>query len=247
MVLGKDSKITQSLQEITDDFDNFLTYIDTDKARIELARRIISKRDDDWLKYATPEAKGMLLYQLTRHAKVSHIEDLPTASVRSTIPIDIDLDLLEYRKQAIIVIFATVTTSPEWRNTLQHMTVNGAKGSLGKNEGDIIRLLNYGVGLADEAAVLAMINSNSTVKHNTGSYYVDAYITMRQKVKPSYPKGIEVVKNTDANYDIYSKMGDYTSPTFYAAANPDQYDQSIFNDYRDTAPIQRSDDDTYDA
>ena len=62
-----------------------------------------------------------------------------------------------------------------------------------------------------------------------------------------YPKGIEVVKNTDANYDIYSKMGDYTSPTFYAATNPDQYDQFIFNDYRDAAPIQRSDDDTYDA
>ena len=52
-----------------------------------------------------------------------------------------------------------------------------------------------------------------------------------------YPKGIEVVKNTDANYDIYSKMGDYTSPTFYAAANPDQYDHSAFDDYRDAAPI----------
>jgi hypothetical protein len=53
------------------------------------------------------------------------------------------------------------------------------------------------------------------------------------------------VKNTDDNYDIYSKMGDYTSPTFYAAANPDQYDQSIFNDYRDTSPVKRDDDDTY--
>ena len=42
-------------------------------------------------------------------------------------------------------------------------------------------------------------------------------------------------------------MGDYTSPTFYAAANPDQYDHSAFDDYKDTSPIQRSDDDTYDA
>ena len=60
-----------------------------------------------------------------------------------------------------------------------------------------------------------------------------------------YPKGIEVVKNTDANYDIYSKMGDYTSPTFYAAANPDQYDHSAFDDYTDTSPIKRNEDDTY--
>ena len=48
-----------------------------------------------------------------------------------------------------------------------------------------------------------------------------------------YPKGIEVVKNTDARYDIYSRQGDYTSPTFYAAANPDQYDQSVFTDSQD--------------
>lgn len=76
--------------------------------------------------------------------------------------------------------------------------------------------------MADEATVLEILNSGSTAKPRTVSYYVNAYITMRQKVKPSYPKGIEVVKNTDANYDIYSKMGDYTSPTFYAATNPDQ-------------------------
>ena len=53
------------------------------------------------------------------------------------------------------------------------MTVKGGKGNLGKNEGDVIRLLNYGTGMADEAAVLAMINSNSTVKPNTGSHYVN--------------------------------------------------------------------------
>lgn len=247
LMLGDNANITQVLKDINFEYQRFLSYIDTDEKRVALAKRIINKRDDDWLKYATPEAKGMLLYQLTRHAKVSHISDPIIPSIRSIIPIDIDIDLLNYRKQAIIVIFATVTTSPEWRNTLQHMTVKGGKGNLGKNEGDVIRLLNYGTGMADEAAVLAMINSNSTVKPNTGSHYVNVYITMRQKVKPSYPKGIEVVKNTDANYDIYSKMGDYTSPTFYAAANPDQYDHSAFDDYKDTSPIQRSDDDTYDA
>ncbi|WP_201567830.1 hypothetical protein [Psychrobacter immobilis] len=245
LVLGADSNITRSLQDINTGFQNFLTYIDTDKARIELAQRIISKQDDDWLKYATPEAKGMLLYQLTRHAKSSHLRDQPTVSIRNTVPLDIDLDLLGLRKKAIIIIFATVTTSPEWRNTIQHMTAHGAKGDVGKNEGDVVRLLNYGTGMADEAAILEIINSGSTTTPNTGSYYVNAYITMRQKVQPSYPKGIEVVKNTDANYDIYSKMGDYTSPTFYAAANPDQYDQSIFNDYRDTSPVKRDDDDTY--
>lgn len=245
LVLGKDSKITQSLSQIEGVYIDFINYIDTDEKRLALAKRIISKRDDDWLKYATPEAKGMLLYQLTRFAWLSHTEDLPSARVRSIIPIDIDFDLLEYRKQAIIIIFATVTTSPEWRNTLQHMTVNGAKGSLGKNEGDIVRLLNYGTGMADEAAVLAMINSGSTAKPNTGSHYVDAYITMRQKVQPSYPKGIEVVKNTDAKYDNYSKLGNYTSPDFYAAANPNQYDHSVFKDFKDASSIKQSDDDTY--
>ena len=65
---------------------------------------------------------------------------------------------------------------------------------------------------------------------------------MSQKVKPSYPKGIQVVKNTDAKYDIYSKQGDYTSPTFYAATNPDQYDHSAFVDFKDMKSIKQNDD-----
>ncbi len=243
LVFGNNANITQALQNIETGFTRFLTYIDTDKARVELAQRIISKRDDDWLKYATPEAKGMLLYQLTRHAKVSHTADTPTTSIRSMLPIDIDIDLLNYRKQAIIIIFATVTTSSEWMNVLQHMTIRGNKGNLGKNEGDIIRLLNYGVGLADESSVLDILNSGSATKPDTGSSYVNAYITMRQKVELIliYPKGIEVVKNTDAKYDIYSGLGDYTSPDFYAAANPDQYDLSGF----DNTSVSQDDNDSY--
>lgn len=187
----------------------------------------------------------MLLYQLTRHTWVSHKADRPSANIRSILPLDIDLDLLEYRKQAIIIIFATVTTSPEWLNVLQHMTLRGTKGNLGKNEGDIIRLLNHGVAQADESAVLKILNSVSTTKPNTGSHYVDAYISMRQKVKPTYPKGIEMVKNTDAKYDIYTKMGDYSSPNFYAAANPNQYDPLPFKDLKDTSIINPRDNDTY--
>ena len=98
--------------------------------------------------------------------------------------------------------------------------------------------------MTNKAAVLKILNSGSMTPPNTGSYYVDAYITMRQKVEliSIYPKGIEVVKNTDAKYDIYSKMGDYTSPTFYAATTPDQYDQSVFSGFTDTVPIKQNDD-----
>ena len=95
--------------------------------------------------------------------------------------------------------------------------------------------------MTNKAAVLKILNSGSMTPPNTGSYYVDACITMRQKIKPTYPKGIEVVKNTDAKYDIYSKMGDYTSPTFYAAANPNQYDLSGF----DNTSVSQDNDDSY--
>lgn len=97
--------------------------------------------------------------------------------------------------------------------------------------------------MTNKAAVLKILNSSSMTPPNTGSYYVDAYITMRQKVEliSIYPKGIEVVKNTDAKYDIYSKMGDYTSPTFYAAANPNQYDLSGF----DNTSVSQDNDDSY--
>lgn len=111
-----------------------------------------------------------------------------------------------------------LTIKREWQNVLQHMHPNGEKSDLGKNEGDIIRLLNHGLLL--ETNIQTIFDSMNA-------------------------KGIEVVKNTDAKYDIYSKQGDYTSPTFYAAANPEQYDQSVFNDYKDASPFKRSNNDIY--
>ena len=62
---------------------------------------------------------------------------------------------------------------------------------------------------------------------------------MRQKVKPSYPKGIEVVKNTDAKYDIYGKLNDYISPNFYIATNPDHYDIAGFYNIKNKTLIRR--------
>jgi hypothetical protein len=35
-------------------------------------------RTQDWLKYATPETRGMLLYQIMRHGTPSHLRDVPS-------------------------------------------------------------------------------------------------------------------------------------------------------------------------
>lgn len=54
----------------------------------------------------TPEAKGILIYLLTRHAFSDHI-NLDNRGE------DVPLDIYHYRKKAILVILASIQTQRE--------------------------------------------------------------------------------------------------------------------------------------
>ena len=248
LMLGRKNDISENLNNISSVFIDFNSSLDKARERNKLASFILNNADDAWLKTATPEAKGILLYQLTRHGIADKVIDEPDTTTNWN---DFDIDYLPNRKAAIIKIFETVLIKREWQNVLQHMHPNGLKGDLGKNEGDIIRLLNYGKFLDKNVQeIFDYINSRNIGAFESDkdySKYITLYLKMRAKVAPRYPDGIEVVKNTSPKYDIYINYNSSNDYRFYAAANPDQYDQSIFNDYTDTSPIQRSDDDTYDA
>lgn len=161
---------------------------------------------------------------------------------------NVDIDYLPNRKAAIIKIFETVTIKREWQNVLQHMHPNGKKSDLGKNEGDIIRLLNYGKFLNKSVQeILDFVNSRSTKIFRTNSdysKYLIQYLEMRIKVAPEYPDGIEVVKNTSPQYDIFINRGNVNDYEFYAAKNPEKYDPAGF-DEDITSPLGRDGDDSY--
>ncbi|MGP9599446.1 hypothetical protein ACT3R9_07160 [Psychrobacter sp. AOP42-A1-21] len=231
MMIGRENEISENLNNISSVFAEFNSSLDKARERNKLASFILNNADDAWLKTATPEAKGILLYQLTRHGKTDKVIDkaIPTTGWDN-----VDIDYLPNRKAAILKIFETVTIKREWQNVLQHMHPNGSESNLGKNEGDIIRLLNHGLLIeTDIQTVFDFINKRAKGVFETDSDYSEyliKYLEMRTKVAPEYPDGIEVVKNTSPKYDIFINHGNVNGYEFYAAKNPEQYDPAGFDE-----------------
>lgn len=89
--------------------------MDKSEARNELAQRVLD--DDQMLRISTPETKGMLIYQLTRHGK---------ADWTDTDNYELG-DAFALRKRAVLRILQYVQTRREWSNVFQHMSPTGVK------------------------------------------------------------------------------------------------------------------------
>jgi hypothetical protein len=105
--------------------------------RDELAARILAQ--PPMLRHSTPETKGMLIYQLTRHGKADWIDTGNYAGG----------DPYGHRKQAVIAILRWVQTRAEWDNVFQHMTELGEK-TQDDTYSHVKRFLNLGIDMSDE-------------------------------------------------------------------------------------------------
>ena len=207
--------------------------LDTDSKRHDLAVEIMKGEKADMLLCATPNAKGILVYNISRHGWYSHTLSWPEFDF--SIFDGFTIRLLNERKKAIIKIFTTVTTYAEWDNVLQHMTKEGEKSDRQENEAHVLRFLSYGINNIDTPllTILTDIHAGNVSEDNdTGDDYVDQYLNMLGRlIKGNYPKGVAVVANTDPIYEKNRMLAkvDYISPSFYAANNPQQFDTSIFD------------------
>jgi len=131
--------VGKEIIEIEQVFDDLLDALEREERRVALMNRILS--DPDALLGATPETKGIVLYQLTRH--------------------DWRLDGLDgrnhgggyyrARKRAIKTVLRYAQTKRGFDNTIQHMTPRGTKGDLAKNKAQLMAFLNMAiVGDADD-------------------------------------------------------------------------------------------------
>jgi hypothetical protein len=200
LLLAREGSPTHArVQEIADaidrEFASFLRQIELAKERSELVNNI--RRKPEWLIYATPETRGMLLYQITRHGMPSHMRDTP--SVDGSL-FDLEVHYLDLHKEAVCAIMSSVPTVDAWENVMQHMTTRGAKSerSAGKNEGDVLRFLNNGISLADLPDVMDRLNRTQPVmapgstETGTGNRYLDQYLKLRAKIKGKFPKGYTI-------------------------------------------------------
>lgn len=201
-------------------FDEFLKEVDQAKARQAMVDNI--NRGQFWLTHATPETRGMLLYQITRHAAPSHLRDLPGAGVSEGTWFDPEIHYLPSHKQAICQIMATVVTASCWDNVMQHMSAQGAKSSRpsGKNEGDVLRFLNDGISLADLPSVFEALNETGPVakpagdKKGTGNKYLDTYLKYRGSLREKFPKGYRIAAIDSPAFQMYPSGDDARHPEF---------------------------------
>ncbi|ALZ96290.1 MULTISPECIES: hypothetical protein [Enterobacteriaceae] len=84
------------------------------KKRNEIANRILS--NPKYLLKITPEAKGILIYLLTRHGFNDH-RDLDNRVM---------LDIYHDRKEAILTILDSIQTQREWFQVFSHCNVDGS-------------------------------------------------------------------------------------------------------------------------
>ncbi|MBC3948674.1 ATPase [Pseudomonas folii] len=108
--------IAKMLTEIVDGLWGHGTKgLEASKGRNFLARNVIDFRED--LLLHTPEAKGILLYLLTRHGKLDHID--PENRTPSG-------DIYKDRKSAVIWVLTSIQTVSEWEKVLCHMSADGS-------------------------------------------------------------------------------------------------------------------------
>jgi hypothetical protein len=97
---------------ITDSKDN----LESSKRRNQLAENVNAK-SSELLRY-TPEAKGILLYLLTRHGVWDHLDSGNRG--KTWIP-----DIYSERKTAVSWVLKSIQTRTEWRKVLCRMTPDG--------------------------------------------------------------------------------------------------------------------------
>ncbi|MBH1928636.1 ATPase [Serratia rubidaea] len=113
---------------ITTLLDESKANFEASKRRNQLAKNIIAE-PERLLNY-TPEAKGILLYLLTRHGKWDHA-DLDN---RGSLLLDIYFE----RKEAVIQVLNSIQTQREWLKVMCHRSKDGSDLVMGESEQQVV-------------------------------------------------------------------------------------------------------------
>jgi hypothetical protein len=201
-------KIEATAQKVDTAFDDLIKDFKNAKSRAAIVANIL--QNPKFLIYATPEARGMLLYQITRHGLASHARNPP----KGEITLDPEIHYLQEHKEAILTIMKSTVTTPAWDNTLQHMTQRGEINAInpvssGENEKEVLEFLNLGLFLADLSPVINALNAGKAAPKNTGNKHLDKYLELRGKLLGSFPKGYQIAcMDTEAFKTLAMANGD---------------------------------------
>lgn len=135
----------ETAEKIGEEFDRVLADINAglsaSKERTQLAKNIIDFKRH--LLLYTPEAKGHLLYLLTRHGKLDHLD----SNNRTLLG-----DIYTERKEAILCVLTSIQTIKEWSKVMCRVSRDGSSMAVGGNaataadeqEAHLIRFMQEG-------------------------------------------------------------------------------------------------------
>lgn len=200
--------MAEALEAIGEDLGRVYTELmrdfENETKRIELMNKVLSQPRE--LEYATPEAKGMILYQLTRHDYDSVAGALSIAA--NTDPSDIAPSRLEFvgrRKRAVVAVCKKARSKPEFRNIMQHLTADGSNDPRGweSNFEHIKRFLDMRADMQDLDTQVQEYYEDLPVE--TGEDLVALY----ERLYEEPIRGYAFVDNTTAQYASRRNYGDH--------------------------------------
>jgi hypothetical protein len=128
--------VVDAYQNLTSEWRGFMRDIEREEVRVALMDRVLS--DPIALRTCTPEAHGILLYQLTRHDTITKAIPANTG---------MNFELMYRRKQAVLQVCRWAQTKRQFENIVQHISPTGAKGGFRGNLDGLLRFME--IGLAD--------------------------------------------------------------------------------------------------
>lgn len=153
----------------------FNDIVDREKLRVQLMESVLA--DPMTLRFSTPEAHGILLWELSRHGKLTKSAFLWENSE--------SWEVLGRRKRAIMQILEWQQCRSQFNNTVQHMHPEGEKGDFNTNMTHLLNFMEIGPG-------------NSDYDQNLWDFY------MRLPEAP--PRGFPVARNTTHQFWLNAKF-----------------------------------------
>lgn len=167
--------VSQSYEDIGRAWNIFIDAMEREQNNISLMNRVLS--NPPTLRYCTPEAHGIMLYQLTRHGTLTKLTPANTGW---------SLDLLAQRKKAVIQICRWAQTRRQFENIIQHIHPRGQKGGFKGNLEGLKRFLEIGP---------------------FDSPYDEELMSIYQRLPFESASGYKIVENHTPQFMAQAKMG----------------------------------------
>lgn len=167
--------VSESYENIFGDWDEFIQILEREERRIALMESVLG--NPNMLRFATPEAHGILLYQLTRHGNATYVYPANMGW---------NAEVLGRRKQAVLTVCRWAQCKSQFENIVQHMNPQGAKGGFKGNLAELLRFMEIGP-------------FNSTLDDELNAIYA------RLPVEPA--RGYKVAANHTPTFMAHANMG----------------------------------------